>query len=176
MTTTWVSYGELVRTSTSHIFWYCNMFSICQKTLPEAVRPHTRPCIKCARFNLGGLWGCPCRVNQGCQEGASVASGQSNEDSLHFRKKEEKWLKKRLLFSMNGNSNLKVVCIFSSAFQSHLIREPEVTQLLKMVEIFYFKLLQFPFSGISLIFVLMYFESIFFCFCLWNLMLFTYSI
>ena len=61
--------------------------------------------------------------------------------SLHFRKKEEKWLKKRLLFSMNGNSNLKAVCIFSSGFQSHLIREPEVTQLLKMVEIYYFKLL-----------------------------------
>ena len=96
--------------------------------------------------------------------------------SLHFRKKEEKWLKKRLLFSMNGNSNLKAVCIFSSGFQSHLIREPEVTQLLKMVELFYFKLLQFPFSGISLIFVLMYFEGIFFCFCLWNLMLFTYSV
>lgn len=61
---------------------------------------------------------------------------------------------KGLLFSMNGNGNLKVVCMFSSGFQSYLIREPEVTQLLKMVETFYFKLLYFPFLGVSLIFVL----------------------
>ena len=91
MTTTWVSHGELVRTPTSCIFWNCNMFSICQKTLPEAVRPHTRPCIKCARFNLGDLWGCPCRVNQGCQEGASVASGQSNEVYTSGKRRRSGW-------------------------------------------------------------------------------------
>ena len=42
----------------------------------------------------------------------------------------------RLLFSVNGSSNLKAVCMFSSGFQSHLIREPEVTQLLKMWKYF----------------------------------------
>ena len=57
------------------------------------------------------------------------------------------------LFSVSG-TQLKAVCMFSSGFQSYMVRESEVTQLFKMVETFYFKPLYFPFLGVSLIFVL----------------------
>lgn len=83
------------------------MFSICQKMLPSR---HTRnSCIKCARFSP---WGPEAVLAEGAK-----AAGRSqgdirhwNEDSPHFRRKEGKWLK-RLLFSVNGSSNLKAVYV-----------------------------------------------------------------
>lgn len=94
------------------------MFRICQKMLPEAVRPHTRPCIKCARFSPGDLWGCPCRGSQGCQEGARVTSGQSNEDSPQFRRKEGKWLKRDCYSQWTGAATWKQCVCLALAFKA----------------------------------------------------------